>query len=391
VFPMIPILSGIIVGEGPGITSFKAFGLSLSYVLASALTYMVFGIIASLYGSNLQAYFQEPAVIAVFSAVFVVLALSMFGVFIVQMPSVIQSRLILLSSKLKGGNWLGAVTMGVLSTLAIGPCVTAPLAGALIFIGQTGDTIQGGLALFSLGLGMGIPLLVIGTTAGKLLPKAGAWMNITKGIFGIGLLAVAVWLLSRILSPTVTLLLWGLLFGIPLLYLGWKKFWKGLGLVALNYGVILLVGLVTHEQREYMQALCNTAVACEAPSSPAFQMVRSTEELQQKLAVVEKKGRPFLLYFYADWCVSCQEMKYSTFSDPKVQATLSRIVLLQADVTSNTVASQALLKQFNVIGPPAILFFEPDRMELKKHRVVGYIKPNSLVKIIQQVTAYPLS
>jgi thiol:disulfide interchange protein DsbD len=227
IFPMLPILSGIVVGQGSNLNTRRAFWLSLSYVLASALTYTGFGVLAGLFGSNLQALFQEPWVIMAFSGIFVLLALSMFGGFQVQIPSLIQTRVMAISSKQQGGKLLGAVMMGILSALAIGPCVTAPLAGALIYIGQTGDAYLGGMALFALGIGMGVPLIIIGTYAGKLLPRAGAWMNITKVIFGIGLLAVAVWLLSRILSAIVTLALWSLLVIFPVILLVWKKTLEG--------------------------------------------------------------------------------------------------------------------------------------------------------------------
>ncbi len=284
VFPMIPILSGIIAGQGSKLTTSRAFILSLSYVLASAITYTFFGIMAGLFGSNLQVFFQDTRVILLFSAIFVLLGSSMFGYFHLQIPSVIQTKLVLISFRQQRGNIFGAGMMGMLSALTVGPCVTAPLAGALIYIGQSGDAMTGGLALFSLGIGMGIPLLVIGTSAGKWLPKTGTWINATKAIFGMGLLAVAVWLLGRILPPLITLLLWSALLIMPLLYLSWKKLWKGLLLVAFTYTVFLLVGVATHTQRDAMQLLCVSAIVCEAPTSLLFQKVSSSEELQQALA-----------------------------------------------------------------------------------------------------------
>ena len=374
VFPMIPILSGIIVGQGTRLTTRRAFVLSLGYVLASAVTYTIFGVLAGLFGSSLQAFFQEPWVIIAFSAIFVLLACSTFGFFHIQMPAFIQNRIVNISAKQQGGNLLGAAVMGTLSALAIGPCITAPLAGALIYIGQTGDAMLGGLALFSLGIGMGIPLLIIGTSAGKLLPKAGVWMNVTKAFFGVGLLAVAVWLLSRILPPMVTQLLWGALLIIPLMYLGWKKFWKGVGMAVSIYAVFLLVGIVTHQQRDAMQLLCVAAVACEEQPALPFQKVKSVDELQQILDEAHAQGRWVMLDVYADWCTSCKEMELYTFSDPKVREALSPVVLVQADVTQNLQADQALLKKFNLIGPPAILFFGPDRRERESYRVIGYMK-----------------
>ncbi|MFZ2313926.1 MAG: protein-disulfide reductase DsbD [Methylobacter sp.] len=374
VFPMIPILSGIIIGQGARLTTRRAFVLSLGYVLASAVTYTIFGVLAGLFGSSLQAFFQEPWVIIAFSAIFVLLACSTFGFFHIQMPAFIQNRIVNISAKQQGGNLLGAAVMGTLSALAIGPCITAPLAGALIYIGQTGDAMLGGLALFSLGIGMGIPLLIIGTSAGKLLPKAGVWMNVTKAVFGVGLLAVAVWLMGRVMPPMVTQLLWGALLIIPLMYLGWKKLWKGVGMAASIYAVFLLVGIVTHQQRDAMQLLCVAAVACEAQPALPFQKIKSVDELQQILDEAHAQGRWVMLDVYADWCTSCKEMELYTFSDPKVREALSPVVLVQADVTQNLQADQALLKKFNLIGPPAILFFGPDRRERESYRVIGYMK-----------------
>ncbi len=374
VFPMIPILSGIIIGQGAQLTTRRAFVLSLGYVLASAVTYTIFGVLAGLFGSSLQAFFQEPWVIIAFSAIFVLLACSTFGFFHIQMPAFIQNRIVNISAKQQGGNLLGAAVMGTLSALAIGPCITAPLAGALIYIGQTGDAMLGGLALFSLGIGMGIPLLIIGTSAGKLLPKAGVWMNVTKAVFGVGLLAVAVWLLGRVMPPMVTQLLWGALLIIPLMYLGWKKLWKGVGMAVSIYAVFLLVGIVTHQQRDAMQLLCVAAVACEAQPALPFQKIKSVDELQQILDEAHAQGRWVMLDVYADWCTSCKEMELYTFSDPKVREALSPVVLVQADVTQNLQADQALLKKFNLIGPPAILFFGPDRRERESYRVIGYMK-----------------
>ncbi len=393
IFPMLPILSGIVVGQGSKLNTRRAFWLSLSYVLASALTYTVFGVLAGLFGSNLQVLFQEPWVIIVFSGVFVLLALSMFGGFQIQIPSFIQSKIMAISSKQRGGSLLGAVIMGVLSALAIGPCVTAPLAGALIYIGQTGDAYLGGMALFALGLGMGIPLIIIGTYAGKILPKAGAWMNITKVIFGIGLLAVAVWLLSRIIPPTATLALWSLLAIFPVTLMIWKKYWKGAGLITAAYGILLWIGVTTNQTDALRPLLCNVAVACKEQLSLTlrFKKIGTVEELQQNLAEAQAKNQWLMLDFYADWCASCQEMALYTFADPKVKEALSQAVLIQADVTQNSTADQALLRQFNLIGPPAILFFGPDQQERNDYRVVGYLKADEFLEIINRVFKMSLS
>jgi len=391
VFPMIPILSGIIVGQGSRLTTRMAFMLSLAYVLASATAYTLFGVLAGLFGSNLQSFFQEPWVIGAFSGIFILLACSMFGFFPLQMPTVIQSGIAKISAKQQGGSLLGAAIMGMLSALAVGPCITAPLAGALIYIGQTGDAMLGGLALFSLGIGMGIPLLIIGTSAGKLLPKTGIWMNVTKAVFGIGLLAVAVWLLGRILPPILTQMLWLALLIVPLVYLGWKKLWKGAGLVALTYGLFLLVGVFTHQQRDAMQLLCTAAIACEEQPSLPFQKITSADELQQMLAEAHLQGRGLMLDFYADWCASCKEMALYTFSDSAVREVLSPMMLVQADVTQNSQTDRALLKKFNLPGPPAILFFGPDQQERTAYRVIGYLQKDKFLDIVNRVFNRPLS
>ena len=393
IFPMLPILSGIVVGQGSSLNTHRAFWLSLSYVFASALTYTVFGVLAGLFGSNLQALFQEPWVIIAFSGIFVLLALSMFGGFHVQLPSFIQTKVMAISSKQRGGNLWGAMMMGIFSALAIGPCVTAPLTGALIYIGQTGDAYLGGMALFALGIGMGIPLIIIGTYAGKLLPRAGAWMNITKVIFGIGLLAVAVWLLSRILPPAATLALWSLLVLFPVMLMMWKKHWKGAGLLAAAYGIFLWVGISTNQPDALRPLLCSVAVACKEQLSLMlkFKKIGTVAELQQNLADAHAKNQWVMLDFYADWCASCQEMALYTFADPKVRAALSHVALVQADVTQNSPNDQALLKQFNLIGPPAILFFGPDQQERNDYRVVGYLKADKFLDIINRVFKMSLS
>ena len=387
IFPMLPILSGLIVGRGSSLNTRGAFWLSLAYVLSSALTYTVFGVLAGLFGSNLQVLFQEPWVIIAFSGVFVVLALSMFGGFQFQIPSFIQTKVTAISSKQQGGKLWGAVMMGILSALAVGPCVTAPLTGALIYIGQTGDAYLGGMALFSLGIGMGIPLIIIGTYAGKLMPKAGAWMKVTKIIFGIGLLAVAVWLLSRITSPMTTLVLWALLVIFPVILMLWKKHWQGAGVLTAVYGILLWVGFSTNQPDALRPLVCSAAIACKEQLALTlqFKKIRSVAELQQNLADAQVKNQWIMLDFYADWCASCQELALYTFADPKVRAALSQTVLVQADVTQNSATDQALLKKFNLIGPPAILFFGPDQQERHAYRVVGYLKADKFLDIINQV------
>ncbi|MBV1875241.1 MAG: protein-disulfide reductase DsbD [Cycloclasticus sp.] len=396
VFPMIPILSGIIIGHGKDLTTRKAFYLSLSYVLASALTYALFGILAGLFGSNLQATFQNPWILSFFSGLFVLLALSMFGLYQIQLPNVIQSRLSQLSQHQKHGSLWGSAVMGVLSTLIVGPCVAAPLAGVLIYIGQTGDAILGGVALFSLGIGMGIPLLIIGVSAGKLLPKAGHWMDPIKYFFGVLLLAVAIWLVERILPSTITLILWAGLFIICAIYLkavdrlpenasGWRKLSKGIGAIFLIYGIILMVGAASGGSNP-LKPLANFNInqknSLQQHALP-FKKIKSVDELNTALQVAAENKQSVMLDFYADWCISCKEMEAFTFSDPTVQEASKNIVLLQADVTKNDDADRALLNTFSLIGPPAILFFDLNSAEIKQNRVVGYMEPADFLKQLQ--------
>jgi thioredoxin:protein disulfide reductase len=384
ILPMIPIISGIIAGHGEDLTTRKAFKLSLSYVLASALTYSLFGMIAGLFGGNLQALFQTPFVILIFSGIFILLALALFGVFRLQLPSSIQNKIANFGAKHRGGHLLGAAAMGMFSTLAVGPCVTAPLAGVLLFIGHAGNPVLGGLALFALGLGMGLPLLIIGTSAGKLLPKAGPWMNVMHALFGLGLLAVAIWLLGRILTPAATGALWVLLLLGPLLYLIGKKRWRNAAWIFSIYAVIGVLAVIG-QQRDLMQSLCNTAHACQTPAPLVFEKISSIAEFQRKLGEARAKTQWVVLDIYADWCVSCEEMERYTLSDPRIRAVLSRVALLKADVTQNLATDQTLLKQFKLIGPPAILFFAPDQQERTAYRIVGYIDADQFLDITRHL------
>ena len=398
IFPMIPILSGIIVGHGNHITTRRAFLLSLSYVLASALTYTLFGILAALFGENLQTLFQQSWIVGLFSAVFVLLSLSMFGFYNLQLPASIQTKLHNSSVRHQDGSLWGAAIMGALSSLIVGPCVAAPLAGALIFIGQTGDAILGGSALFALGLGMGMPLLLLGASAGKLLPKAGDWMNVTKTVFGVVMLALAVWMLSRVIPPTVTMLLWAMLLVLPAIYLsaidplpeqasGWRKLWKGAGVMMLVYGVLLLIGLSIGNSNP-LKPLHGFAVGGNAQAAEqglVFQRIHSVEELAAKVTQASAEGKSVMLDFYADWCVSCKEMEAYTFTDAKVKQALGNFVLLQADVTANSAADKALLEKFQLIGPPAILFFDKDQHEHPENRVIGYQDADTFLKSLQRV------
>jgi thiol:disulfide interchange protein DsbD len=398
VFPMIPILSGIIAGQGTAITTRKAFVLSLVYVLAMAVTYTAAGVIAALFGQNLQAAFQNPWVLSGFAAVFVLLALSMFGFYDVQLPSRLQSRLADISNKQRGGNLVGVAVMGFLSALIVGPCVAPPLAAALIYIGQTGDALLGGSALFALSLGMGTPLIAIGTSAGKLLPRAGAWMDTVKAVFGVLMLAVTVYLLERIVPPAVALVLWGGLMIVSAVYLGalkslpveasgWERLWKGLGVILLVYGSLMLVGAAAGG-RDTVQPLRGLSLGIGIETrSLAFQRIKTVQDLERELAAATKQGRPVMLDFYADWCTYCIQYEKYVFAEPAVKTALESFVLLQADVTANDKADQTLLRHLGIQAPPAILFFGPDGKERRNYRVVGYKDAEAFSSHIREAMA----
>jgi thioredoxin:protein disulfide reductase len=399
IFPMIPILSGLIVGRGKEISSARGFMMSLSYVLASATTYTVLGVLAALFGSNLQSTFQQPWIIVAFSAIFVALSLSMFGFYHLEVPKSIQAKLHTSSEKHRDGSLFGAAVMGSLSSLIVGPCVAAPLAGALIYIGQTGNAILGGSALFAMGLGMGVPLLIIGVSAGKLLPKAGNWLNATKAIFGVLMLGVAVWMLSRILPAEIPMLLWSALLIVPATYLhatdplpaissGWCKLWKGVGIIMLAYGLLLLVGfsLGNSNPLKPLQSLALNSTQSKEQGL-VFDKISSIADLQQRLQQASANKQTIMLDFYADWCISCKEMEAYTFTDANVKAALKNFVLLQADVTNNTADDKALLAKFNLVGPPGVLFFGTDQHEQKALRVIGYQKADQFLKTLQRVSS----
>jgi thioredoxin:protein disulfide reductase len=390
IYPMIPILSGIIAGQGDNITTRKAFTLSTVYVLAMALTYTVAGVLAGLFGGNLQAYFQDPWILSGFATIFVLLALSMFGFYDLQLPSGLQSKLAEISNRQASGSLIGVAIMGFLSALIVGPCVAPPLAGALIYIGQTGDAQLGGIALFALSIGMGAPLIVIGTSAGKLLPRAGSWMDTVKAVFGVAMLGVAILMLERIIPPDIALLMWGILLVVSSIYMGalrhleieasgWQKLWKGLGVVMLVYGALMLVGAAAGG-KDTLQPLRGIAFAgddgggSQAHNELVFKRIKGVEDLQREVAAASTQGQSVMLDFYADWCVSCKEMEKYTFSDPTVIAALANTHLLQADVTDNDDIDQALLHgHFGLPGPPAIIFYGADGKERRNHRVVGFV------------------
>ena len=402
VFPMIPILSGIIAGHGDKITTSKAFTLSLIYVLSMAVTYTIIGVLAGLFGANIQAAFQDPWILSAFALLFVLLALSMFGFYDLQLPNSWQSRLSSISNKQKRGSYTGVAVMGFLSALIVGPCVAPPLAGALIYIGQTGDAVLGGLALFALSMGMGAPVIAIGTSAGKLMPKAGAWMDAVKAVFGVLLLAVAIVMLERIIPAAIAMVLWGMLLVISAIYMGalkqlkveasgWAKLWKGVGLVFLIYGGLMLVGAAAGG-KDTVQPLRGIVFqggggAGAEAQHLAFKRIKTVADLKREVASASNQGKPVMLDFVADWCVTCKEMERYTFSDPKVIRALSDYVLLQADVTENDEQDQALLQgHFGMPGPPAIFFYNRAGEEQRPYRMVGFMSADEFAAHIDKAS-----
>jgi thioredoxin:protein disulfide reductase len=394
VFPMIPILSGILVGEGERITRTRAMMLSISYVIAMALTYSALGIVAGLFSINLQAASQNVWVLSFFSGVFVLLALSMFGFYELQLPSSLQSKLSASQSEAGKGTLKGAAIMGVLSAIIVGPCVAPPLAGALLYISQTGDALLGGFALFAMGLGFGVPLLVVGATSGELLPRAGMWMENIKHVFGVVMLGVAIWFMERVLPESVTLILWAALFITTAMFVGaldrletnstpWQRFCKGLGLVILVYGIVLIVAAANGSGTVLKPF--NKQASVIATEALSFKTILNLEELDKELQQAKSEGKSVMLDFYADWCVVCHEMESYTFSDPVVQKTLQQLTLLKVDVTKNNDDDKAFLKQFDLFGPPAILFFNKDAVEIKSHRLVGFVKAKPFVEHVNQL------
>lgn len=393
VFPMVPILSGLIAGEGDEINTGRAFRLSLVYVLSMALVYTAFGVVAGVFGQNLQAVFQHPAVLITFAALFVVLSLAMFGFYELQLPSRVQTKLNELSNRTEGGTLMGAAIMGALSALVVGPCVAPALMGALIYIGQTGDAVLGGAALFSMAMGMGIPLMVWGTSAGKLLPRAGAWMNAVKAVFGVGLLALAIWMLERILPAAVVMALWGSLAIACAVYLGaltrleigvsgWRKLWQALGIILLVLGIAQWLGALTGG-RDWTRPLghLQTGGVSQTIQAPTFANVETLDQLQSAVAAAQA---PVFLDFYADWCVDCVRMERRTFVDPAVATRMGEFALIKVDVTAYNSDHQAILSHFGLIGPPALLFFSQGQ-ELGDLRRFGFMPPNEFLAHLDQV------
>ena len=397
VFPMIPILSGIIVGagrKGHGVTHARGFALSLAYVLGMACTYSAIGIAAGLSGTLLSSALQNPWALGGFALTFVILSLSMFGFYELQLPNFLQSKMSDEASHLKGGSLPGVTIMGALSALIVGPCVAAPLAGALLYIGQTGDALLGGVALFFMALGMGAPLLAVGLSAGTLLPKSGPWMESVKKAFGVILLGTSVWIVSPIIPVAVQMTAWSLLLIVSAIQMraidplpphsqGWQRFWKGIGVVILIAGAAMLAGALSGA-KDPLQPLSRLRADAGTRENPIlhFKRIRSLSELD---AQIKTSGAPVMLDFYADWCTSCKEMERFTFSDERVQKRLAGWTVLQADVTANSDDDKALLARFKLFGPPGIVFFDKKGEELRNVRIVGYQNADEFLRTLDLV------
>lgn len=398
VLPMIPILSGIIAGDGPAVTPARGFLLSLSYVLGMALTYTVAGIAFAAAGQQAQAVFQQPWILALFSLLFVALAAAMFGFYELQLPSSLQTRLASASGRFAGGRFVSTAVMGALSSLVVTACVAPPLVAALAVISQTGDVLRGGLALFALSIGMGAPLLVVGASAGRLLPRAGVWMETVKQVFGVMFLGVAVWMAERILAPGVVLALWALVAASAVWVVwprdGWRPFGATAALrsvvvgTAILWGGLLLVGAAAGGE-DPLNPLQGTRFGAEAPRGVVFKPIRSVAELDRELAAAQAAGRRVMVDFSAEWCVSCKEMEKYTFRDSGVQAALAPYVLLQADVTANNDNDRALLARFGIFGPPTTAFFGLDGVERREFRLVGFVAAEPFRQHIARLESTP--
>jgi len=406
VLPMIPILSGIIVGDKKvhrhETSRLHSFNLSIAYVLGIALSYTIAGIAAGLSGQLLSNALQNSWVLTATALIFVILSFSMFGFYELRMPHSIEVRMVKTSNRLKGGQFFGVFLMGIISALIVSPCVAAPLAGALIYISQTGDVVLGGVALFALSIGMGVPLLLIGASAGHVLPRAGGWMTAVRNFFGILMLAVAIYIVSPIIHTSVQLLLWSALLIIPAIYLHaldnlpldsetgrshpWMRFWKGIGIMLLIVGIAMLIGAISGAKSP-LYPLSGLSIAGNKSSVNHLPFIRVNNTAELDARIDAASGKVVMLDFYADWCTACKEMELFTFSDPAVQQSLKDAVLLQADVTGNTAQDLALLKRFNLYGPPGIIFFNRSGQEIKPIKVIGFEDATKFLATVNRVNA----
>lgn len=388
VFPMLPILSSIIVGHSKTLTTAKAFTLSLTYVLAMAFTYAAAGLVMGLAGSNLQSAMQHPAVIIGFVILLILLSLSLFGLYDLQLPASWQSRLAQLNQRQQGGTFWGVAIMGALSALIVSPCVSAPLIGALSYITQQANPWLGGSALLGLGLGMGLPLLIAATFGGSLLPKAGVWMETIKTVSGTVVLGLAISMLERIAPATTTIWLWAALFILTGLYLGAfeaaatapARLWKSICALVLIYGVLLAMSAMQGNTYPWkLTAPVSSSLAInESPA--AFRTLKTLAEVQQALATAQRQQQPVLLDFYADWCVACKKMERTTFKDPQVKAMLQKIELMRVDITANDEAARQVAQYFDVIAPPTFILFDQNGKELKERRLIGETEAKAFIE-----------
>ncbi|KLE04240.1 protein-disulfide reductase DsbD [Aliarcobacter butzleri] len=387
VFPMIPILSSIIVGASKNetMTASRGFFLSLVYVLSMSIAYTIAGVIAGIFGANLQVALQNPYVLVIFALIFVALAFSMFGYFEIRLPQAIQNRVNKTTDGKEKQGILGIAIMGFLSALIVGPCVAPPLAGALVYIGQTGDAILGGLALFVMSLGMGVPLLLIGLGAGKFMPKPGGWMESITKIFGIVMLGVAIWLLDRVLNATIIIYLWALLLLGSAIYL---KIYQHIltqliTVVIFILGVILFVGAISGATNPLnpLEKFTSSKMTQVSDEKLIFKKVKNIQELE---LAIKNSNKPVMLDFWASWCVSCKELEEITFQDEQVINKLQEFTLLKADVTENNDEDKVLQKKFGVVGPPALIFWDKDKNEIQASRIIGYKNPKDFLEIVNK-------
>jgi thiol:disulfide interchange protein DsbD len=365
VLPMVPILSGIILGHEKTVLRGKAFRLSLVYVLSMAITYAAGGVLAGWAGSSMQVLFQQTWLLVLSSVIFALLALSFFGLYSLKLPAKFEERISHLIGHQHKGHYAGVAIMGCLATLIVSPCVSPALVGILGYIGQTGDALTGGISLFAMGLGMGVPLLIVGLLGRQFLPKAGPWMKSVEYIFGVIFLGMAIWMLSRVVPASITLLLWGILAIIVGVYVGalsrniqagWKKLWQGLGLILVVYGVLMLIGAAKGNGNP-LQPLASPNHHVAAAKTSSIITIKTLAELQEVLAHTPL-SKPVLVDFYADWCVSCKSMEWNVYSLYAVQQALSRFTLIRADITADGTARQELMRSYNVIAPPTFLVFD---------------------------------
>lgn len=412
VFPMIPIISGIIAGQGKDITTRKAFGLALSYTQAMAIVYAILGVLVALAGQSLSGYLQNPVFVIGAAIVFVLLSLSMFGFYELQLPAGLQAKLAAKSNSQKSGSYIGSAIMGAISALIVSPCVTVPLIAILIYIAQSGDVVLGAASLYGLGVGMGIPLILIAVTEGRFLPKAGNWMNAIKAVFGVAMLAVALYLIKHLLPNSIYMYGWALLALIPGYYLfknqlpnlGWRNLFAGLGLVLMIYGALLVIGgaqgnrnLLQPLGQSYSMMTTEYSDLAEGPAQSKaqqsltdtskphlqFERIKTLSQLKQRVVEANAQGKTVMVDFFAEWCAACYEFEALVFTDPAVHNALSNTVLLQADVTDNDPKDVELMSAYKILGLPSIIFFDLDGNELTQYRANGFEKADVFVRRIE--------